>query len=144
MSKVLILIGAAIISFLQFAYCALMNIKLTLMISGIAVLEQVQCFTFAPLRLSPASAAISQKRWASGNIAIGRSNLFGLYFRLGNMDRPCRTTEVSKWQMADQAMIRRLENTAMQFDELTNQLADPEVMTKDGIFCSAWEVAGCG
>jgi hypothetical protein len=104
------------------------------MISGIVVLEQVQCFTFAPLRLSSASAAISQKRWASGNIPIGRSNLFGLYFRLDKMDRACRINEASKWKMADQAMIRRLENTAMQFDDLTNQLADPEVMSHDAIF----------
>ena len=99
--------------------------------SGLAVLEQATCFTFAPLRLSPTSSAISQNRWVSGNIPIGRSNLFGLSFRLGNLDRAYRITEVSKWKMADQAMIRRLENTALQFEDLTNQLADPEVIAED-------------
>jgi hypothetical protein len=44
------------------------------------------------------------------------------------MAQECRTSESAKWKMADQAMIRRLENTANQFDDLTNQLADPEVI----------------
>lgn len=29
--------------------------------------------------------------------------------------------------MADDAMIRRLENTKLQFEELTNMLGDPEL-----------------
>jgi hypothetical protein len=98
------------------------------------MLEQVECFAFAPLRVPSASAALSQKRWASGYTVIGRSNLFGLSFRLGNMDQSCRIPQVSNWKMADQAMIRRLENTALQFDDLTNQLADPEVIKPDADF----------
>lgn len=94
--------------------------------SGIALLGSVECFSTTP-RFWSSAPVLSLRRWTVGQIPMGRSRLFGTSLRVTQFAELCRNFESARWKMADQAMIRRLENTALQFDDLTNQLADPEV-----------------
>ena len=95
---------------------------------GCFLVEGIECFApsgIMPLRRGSVFSSICSKRWATGLLPIGRSLIGGIALRFGAA--PELRSSPQSWKMADQAMIRRLENTALQFEDLTNQLADPEV-----------------